>query len=307
MTESEYKLLIRSHARALRQIRLDMDFFLEDIGTINVFSISERLKSYKSATEKAHKLGIPISDLQDLAGLRCVAATQHEVAMIARLFTREEYSKDLKIESDKSISRENGYRARHIVLSFEGRYTRSIYPARVEIQLLTMFEHAYNFLSRVWLYKSTKTFSQDWLDRFHQVSNMLEELDLGIAALHTEVVESALKQSDDDPLSPLSYQQVIYSVFREKVPLDDAVDSCRFLVDLSCDTNGKLKLFLTNPEVYSLRERFNSLQSLPGLEEFVESVVSMPLYMFWNLFGSRIEASHQLLTNLQANRGIAQQ
>jgi hypothetical protein len=49
MTESEYKKSLRPHTRALRQLVTNLDFFLEDIGPINVFSISSRLKEYGSA------------------------------------------------------------------------------------------------------------------------------------------------------------------------------------------------------------------------------------------------------------------
>jgi putative GTP pyrophosphokinase len=298
MTESQYKHFLRPYTRALRQILLDLEFFLEDVGPINVYSISSRIKSYKSALQKSLRLKIDIKDLHDLAGIRIVVATQYEVQVVARFFSRQEYSKDIEIESDRKISKDDGYRDRRIVILYKSNYARSMYPARIEVQIQTIFEHAFNFISRTWVYKANKSFSHDWQLKFQSLSDDLGRLDQVVTELHSEVIESSSSESDDEPLSPLSYQRIVHSVFGENISIEDAVDACRFLVDIGYITNGKLKAFFKDSKIHQLRERFTVLRSPEG-RKFAQHVLEMSKYSFWIMFGVRYTETQKLLERLE--------
>jgi ppGpp synthetase/RelA/SpoT-type nucleotidyltranferase len=150
MTQEEFIRFRRPYERALPQLLLDFEFFLEDIKGVQVYLIDHRLKSFESASVKAQRLGIPITELQDIAGMRVVVATGAQVDIVARFFSRKAVSKDLTILSDRHVEKADGYRARHLVLGFGGHYSRSMHPARVEVQCLTITQHAFNFVSRAW-------------------------------------------------------------------------------------------------------------------------------------------------------------
>lgn len=301
MTEHEYKKMLKPYSRALQQLLLELEFFLEDIGPINIYSISSRLKSFPKALRKSRQFKIEIQDLQDLAGIRVVVATQKEVDVITRFFTRQKYVNDLKVESDKKIARENGYRARHIVVNLKGNYKRSMYASRIEIQLQTIFEHAYNFISRAWVYKNEKCFSEDWKSNFLELSKMLAIIDEKIVKLHDEVIKSSAKDGDDEPLSPLSYQRIVHSIFNEEVKLDDAVDSCRFYADLGYNTNGKLKNFLNNPEIHRLRDHLSTLNDPYGVK-IARFFLDLPFNQFWGLAGTRISAMYELIDKFKKSK-----
>lgn len=131
MDRNEYLLFRRPYERALRQLRLELEFFLEDVRGINAHTISERLKAFESALAKSQNINLPISDLQDIAGLRIVVATATEVDVIARFFFRKADSEDLAISTDKRIEKGDGYRARHLVVEFGGHYIRDLFTPRV--------------------------------------------------------------------------------------------------------------------------------------------------------------------------------
>lgn len=300
MTESEYKALLRPHKRALRQIQLDLDFFIEDIGTICLYSITSRLKSFTSALQKSERLRIKIEEIQDLAGLGIVVATRQEVDIVAKFFSRQEQSKDLSIKSDKKIDREDGYRARHIVFTTKSSYKRSVFPGQVEAQLQTIFEHAFNFISRTWVYKSNYTFTPEWKRNFKKMSGKLERLETDTTKLHEAVIESATKDGSDEPLSPLSYQRIVKSVFGEIISLEHAVDGCRFAVDRGIETNGMFKAFLEAPQISQLRERFLSQTSSEGAF-FSKQVSAMSKYSFWSMFGYRYKAFEDMLNKIEKN------
>jgi ppGpp synthetase/RelA/SpoT-type nucleotidyltranferase len=297
MTRDEYLRFRRPYQRALQQLRLELKFFLQDVRGINVHEVSSRLKSYKSATRKCRP-NLPIADMQDIAGLRIVAATTTEVDTIARFFSRKADSKDLAITTDERIARPDGYRARHLVVEFDGHYTRSMYPTRVEVQLQTIMQSAFNFISRAWVYKRDLCFPKPWGKEFRQVSAVLARLDARITKLQTEVLDSSARSGPNEPLTPFSYQRIVAEVFSEMVELNNAVDSVRFLIDVQCDTNSKLRAFLGREDILDLRNRFLKLGSEKE-QSVVQIVTEMPTHEFFLTFGVRIEATEHLLQSLK--------
>jgi ppGpp synthetase/RelA/SpoT-type nucleotidyltranferase len=274
---------------------LDLEFFLEDVGNLNVYSVSHRIKAFQRAMEKARRLNVKVGDLEDLAGLRVVVATGNEVDVLARLLYRQQDSEDLKVEFDRRISKEDGYRARHLGLLCRGSYSRSMFEGRVEVQILTVFQHAFNFVSRAWVYKSGRHYSPTWQSDFINVSKRLAVIDEAVTSLQDHVTEATAKQSDDDSLTPFSYQHIVRSVFQEKVDIDEAVDECRFLTDLGINTNGSLKAFFADPRIHSLRERIEAMRSDQDME-FEVAALSWPLRSFWSMLGSRLQYMEERLS-----------
>jgi len=125
MDEATYRTILRAPERALQQMLLDFRFFREDVPGFLVFALESRLKTFESATVKSRNRGVRVDELTDLAGARIVVGTSQEVDLVRRFFTRKQESDDLVIESDKPVSRPNGYRSRHLVLKYAPSYTRS--------------------------------------------------------------------------------------------------------------------------------------------------------------------------------------
>jgi ppGpp synthetase/RelA/SpoT-type nucleotidyltranferase len=272
MDEAAYRSILRAPERALQQMLLDFRFFQEDVPGFLVFAMESRLKTYQSATAKARQRGVPISELTDLAGARIVVGTAQEVDVVRRFFTRKQDSDDLVVESDEALSRPDGYRSRHLVLRYPPSYARSAFAARVEIQLPTVFQHAFNNLSRSWIYKSPHSFSPTWKNRFAILSEQLDALNASASTLYSEVVESAKGQDPDAPLTPFSLQLIVRAEFEDVVELDDAVDSVDFLADWAqVTTNGHLRSFLCDERLRTLWEELCVLRIAGN-----DKVVNMP-------------------------------
>ncbi len=60
MDTEEYLNLLEPHKRALAQLKLDLEFFLRDVGTIDVFSIQSRMQTLVSAAQKSTRLNIRV-------------------------------------------------------------------------------------------------------------------------------------------------------------------------------------------------------------------------------------------------------
>lgn len=297
MNKAEYLKFCRPYDRVLRQLLLELEFFIEDAAGVNIHSVQHRIKTYESAVKKSTRLKLSIAKMQDIAGIRIVVATADEVDVVARFFTLKAALKDLTVQSDKRIDKNDGYRARHLVLQFQGSYTRgSASPALVELQLLTLLEHTFNYISHAWAYKPGRSFPEKWHAEFVRLSSDLASLDKRIAKLQKQVVALA---NDDEPLTPFSYQRIIAHVFGEHETIDNAVDSVRMLIDLQCDTNGKLGRFFSNPTILDLRTRLLKIKGEPR-SAFAEVVASMTVHDFFLAFGVRREFLEEHVRALEA-------
>jgi len=301
MDTKEYLKFRQPYERSLRQLLLDFEFFREDLIGVSIHSVQHRLKQFESASRKAAQLGIPITDLQDIAGMRIVVTTLDEVDVAARFFSRKAFSKDLTIKSDRKIQRKkDGYRARHLVVELGGHYSRSVYPTLIEIQLQTLMQHTFNYISRAWVYKTERSFSEKWNQEFLQVSQELAELDARISRLQKEVIESSTSGSDEEPLTPFSYQRIVHEIFGEHELIENCVDSVIMLIDFGCDTNGKLRWFFGNERVLRLRERFAEMLNTTG-RAMAEIALSMPVSHFYMMYGIGLEASEEYVKALAAS------
>ena len=75
-TPASYEFIVEPHRRALKTLELEWDFFIRDVRELNLFSVSSRIKQYDRAVMKASRLGIPVSELDDLAGLVAMNQTR---------------------------------------------------------------------------------------------------------------------------------------------------------------------------------------------------------------------------------------
>lgn len=297
MESNEYNEFVKRYKRALKQTLLEIEFFLEDIGNINVFSISSRIKEYKSALIKSQRIKKEIKDLQDIAGIRIVVNTLEEVEIISQFFSRKEILKDLIIESNKNISKLDGYRAKHIIVSLKGNYSRSMYPTRIEIQIATIFQYAFNNISRSWAYKTNNLYSDTWRKSFIEISKKLEFLDKEISVLQKEVIDYSVNNSDNNFITPLSLQKLIKVVFNEEMTLGDAVDYCQMLVDIGYKTNNHLRQFLESEKIENLRNEMMGLRS-ENTKFLSDAVLKFSKSEFWLFFGIRFEGTTELINSL---------
>lgn len=281
---ASYEAMVESHRRALKRLALEWDFFVRDVGNLNVFSVSARVKQYERAVAKSELLGIPIDALDDLAGLRIVVGTLAEVPIVMRFLTRQEVSNDLKIVKSGQIDRETGYRATHVVVEKRSDYQASVFPGRVEVQIHTIFQHAFNFLSRNWSYKQPWQVSPEWLDEFAELSRLLTAIDHKAYALHLRQADFQVA-IEESALTPRSYQAIVKSEFGEDIAVEDAVDACRMYVDLGYRTNAYLRQHFRDPRIADL---YAFVERRAAVSETSAIFAKMGRSGFWSSFGVRI-------------------
>lgn len=294
-----FERLVRRHRRALAQVRTDLDAFIEDTGTFSVLQISSRLKTYESALLTATGRGRSILKLADIAGLRIVVGTAQEKEVISRFFEQGSHSKRWKLLSQKDLNLSNGYRARHIIVELESHILVSMYPARVEVQIRTVLEHAFDDLSRSWNYKrpNLQGLSRNWKREMAQLSRSLRELDALVSRLQQEVNEASATHEPKATLTPATYREIARRVFGEDRPLDSCVDETRRLVDVGYATNELVEALFNSPAIAHLRSRCEAVarQATSAAPLFqglldVAGGARSAFYTFWGVSGEHLES-----------------
>ena len=283
-TPANYEAIIEPHRRALDRLSLELDFFVRDVGNLNLFSVTRRVKQYERAAAKSLQLGIPVNMLDDLAVLRVLVGTLAEVPIIMRFLTRQEAGNDLKIIKSDQIDRRSGYRAIHVVVEKRSDYQASVFPGRVEVQIHTIFQHAFNFLSRNWSYKQPWQVSPDWSTDFAELSRLLSSIDQAAHALHLRQARFQ-EATDESAITPYSFQAIVKSEFGEEIPMEDAVDACRMYADLGYRTNAHLRQHFRDPRIAEL---YTMVESKAATSTSSALIVKMGRCGFWNTFGIRI-------------------
>jgi len=109
--------------------------------------------------KKRKKMYKNLSDVEDLAGVRIVFYLESD---------KEKFIKDLKQEIPniikiEDLEKKNGYRAKHVIITLDSkRLELSEYKKfenlKCEIQLVSIFSHAWAELEHDWLYKDIHGF-----------------------------------------------------------------------------------------------------------------------------------------------------
>jgi ppGpp synthetase/RelA/SpoT-type nucleotidyltranferase len=281
LTPNEYLALTRPHRRLLQQLVVDLGFYIEDVGPLAIFSVEHRVKSYESALTKARRMQKPVEQLYDLAGLRIVVGTEPEVAVAKYFFRLKEIVKDLTIRREWVVEHSNGYRATHLVVGFGGHYTRSVFPVEVEIQIPTILEHAFNFLSHSWTYKAARPPGADWQQKFRSVASKLRRIDIDLASLHDGAM-SEKRAEDAAKLTPFAYREIAQELFVEDVPLQHAIDFVRQVTDRGVSTNEQLRAFFRREDVAKAWAIFVGMAEAGS--SFARSITESRV-MFWHSLG----------------------
>jgi ppGpp synthetase/RelA/SpoT-type nucleotidyltranferase len=296
-----YSRLLQPYRRALARLRLDFQFFREESGPLLIISVEVRLKGFKSAVEKAQQLGIPVDQLDDLAGFRVVAGTSVDVGVIRHFFTNGLRGTRFTVAKEKRVKYKNGYRAHHIVLEIPESYTGTWSTCRVEIQLQTALESAFNKLSRLWIYKSGRHLPVEWEHRFSAMAAGLQAIDEEASELQQILFSTSESLCDDTPLTPLAYHALIKECFGESTDDDDAQWHSVYYRRCGVETCGQLRQFFLQPDVANLYEEWSDLTQTGG-EDSIFAVDSKR--QFWAMYGLRFEWAVEYLSKAKAKREL---
>lgn len=250
------------------------------------------LRTYRRALEKATRMKIPMAELDDLAGLRVIVGTLSEQKNLCYFFRDGLRGTKHKVLKDRPISRQDGYRAHHRVLEISPEYTGTWDACKVEVQVQTVFQSAFNMLSRSWVYKARPLLDESWYESFHHISKQLKEIEIQANELQSMFSKSTSGDSDNVPISPLAFQAIVREVFNETCDEDSANWYSLYYRRAGLENCKQLRIFFKNEHIEEVFQKYktHSKDSPKVIGVFAES-----RYRFWHFCGPDPKTAIEIL------------
>lgn len=234
--------------RAIKSVTNEIEEYFSDINVECIHYIKARIKERNSIVDKAirKKLKNPIYELKDIAGIRIVCHNESDVEQVAA-FIKLRYKG--RIIENEQLNREDGYKARHIVISINVLEAGQPKDVKVEIQLRTVAQDLFGTLSRRDVYKLNTKLPEDWLLKMKKLSEKLGEADKLAEELKQTWIEENIKTKAKDQLTAQTIMRLCSKEVNAKLTLDEALNCLANLVRHDINKISDLEAILKNKEI----------------------------------------------------------
>ena len=190
--QRQYDELSPKYEALEASLKRDLHRCLDDAG-IEVLTIESRIKEFDSLCDKALRkhYDSPLEDTEDICGIRIICHYPSNVERVCQVLEKE---LDIMESVDKAELQgpgEFGYLSCHLIVVPNEHWLRTpsyrgLDGLRAEIQVRTLFQHAWAELSHELSYKKEEQVPRQFRRQLHQLSAMLENLDYQFDALHEQ-------------------------------------------------------------------------------------------------------------------------
>lgn len=200
---TQYDGIHRKYEKLEESLRRDLNTFFDEAG-ISVLSIESRVKEFGSFWRNVQRKRChnPLEDIQDICGLRVICYYPSDLEPVSEVVKGSFEVIEFEDKADSLRTGEFGYRSRHFVVTPKEHALRTasyqgLDELKAEIQVRTIFEHAWAELSHELEYKKEEHAPKELRRRLHQLGAMLENLDAQFDELHTAKVEYRRSVSEE--------------------------------------------------------------------------------------------------------------
>lgn len=191
----EYDKRLPTYVRASKNIRDAIELLIEEAG-IAFLAVLSRVKSFESLQEKIERKNYeaPFSQATDFVGIRVILYFPKDVDVVRNLFSKEFDILESADKSDLLKANEFGYRSHHLLLRTPKSWAktpnyRGLSDVTVEVQLRTVFMHAWAEIEHKLQYKSNVQVPRDLQRKLFLLSAKVEEADEQFQSLVADVNE----------------------------------------------------------------------------------------------------------------------
>ncbi len=206
----EYKELIMMYTCAMKEIKtkfevLDTDFKVR-YSRNPISSISTRIKTTASITEKMGRLGIPFSvdnivnNINDVAGIRVICSYIDDIYLLADALLKQE---DIKLIARKDYianPKPNGYRSLHLIVTVPVFFMDEKRNMKVEVQIRTIAMDFWASLEHQLKYKQEIENQQDIVMQLKSCAEVIAATDERMLGIREQIEQMQDTPTEEDIL-----------------------------------------------------------------------------------------------------------
>ncbi len=165
--------------------------------------VSSRVKSFGSLTEKALRIGCPLTlaevrrQIWDVAGMRIVCSFISDAYTVMEMLTRQPDVQVVRVRDYIEQPKANGYKSLHLVVDTPVYMSDRVEQVRVEVQIRTVAMDFWASLEHKIQYKYHRTVPPELLGELRSAAEVAGQLDQRMELLHREVVDQERPVADD--------------------------------------------------------------------------------------------------------------
>jgi putative GTP pyrophosphokinase len=204
--EAEYAQLRPRYQKLENSLRRDLLAALQDAG-VSVLTLESRVKTFDSLWAKAQRKGYtsPLDEATDLCGIRIICYYPADVTRVTQVIGHELDVVESVDKADSLLPEQFGYLSLHFLVSPKQHMLQTVSYRGLdnlvaEIQVRTLFQHAWAELSHELSYKNEEHVPKQFRRKLYQLSAILENLDGQYDELHRQkasYAEEVLKDAHE--------------------------------------------------------------------------------------------------------------
>ena len=200
---TQYDDECREYKKLKDSLKRDLKMLLDEAG-IRVLAIESRIKEFDSFWTKMRleHYDNPLEDMNDICGLRVICYYPSDLEPVCKVIKDAFEIIEYEDKADSMEPEEFGYLSRHIIATPKGAWlTTPSYQGldglKAEIQVRTIFQHAWAELSRELAYKKKEHVPRLFQRGLSRLSAMLENVDEQFDAFHLAKAEYGRSMSEE--------------------------------------------------------------------------------------------------------------
>ena len=206
----EYKELIMMYTCAMKEIKtkfevLDTDFKVR-YSRNPISSISTRIKTTASITEKLGRRGVPFSvdnivnNINDVAGVRVICSYIDDIYLLADALLKQEDIKLLARKDYIANPKPNGYRSMHLIVTVPVFFMDEKRDMKVEVQIRTIAMDFWASLEHQLKYKQQIENQQEVIMQLKSCADVIAATDERMLAIREQIEQMQDTPTEEDVL-----------------------------------------------------------------------------------------------------------
>ena len=209
-TVVRYQDMLLGYTCAMKEVQTKFDVLNTEFNVRNqrnpISSVTTRLKSTASSTDKLNRRGFPVTlesveeNLNDVAGVRVICSYQDDIYRIANALLSQDDVELLEKKDYIANPKPNGYRSLHLIITVPVFFAQQKRRVKVEVQIRTIAMDFWASLEHQMKYKQELPNQEAIADELKNISDAIHETDLRMLKLRQRIEQTVETPTEEELL-----------------------------------------------------------------------------------------------------------
>ena len=209
-TVVKYQEMLLGYTCAMKEVQTKFDVLNTEFKVRNqrnpISSVTTRLKSTASITEKLNRRGLPVTlesvekNLNDVAGVRVICSYQDDIYRIATALLGQDDVKLIEKKDYIANPKPNGYRSLHLIITVPVFFAQKRRRVKVAVQIRTIAMDFWASLEHQMKYKQELPNQEAIADELKNIADAIYDTDQRMLDLRRRIEQTTETPTEEELL-----------------------------------------------------------------------------------------------------------